>query len=109
MKIPKRGDIGFLDFDPQSGVEQTGNHPCFVLSPKSFNNATGLAIVCPIRSRSGDWPFEVALPNGLSIQGYILADQVKSIDWQARNFNMRDEAPDEIVQQCLDIIHTFLS
>lgn len=109
LNVPKKGDIGFLDFNPQSGVEQAGHRPCLVLSPEAFNHTTGLAIVCPIRTRSGDWPFEVKLPQDLKIEGYILTDQVKSVDWKARNFNARDEAPEEIVQECLDIIHTFLS
>jgi len=109
LNVPKKGDIGFLDFNPQSGVEQAGHRPCLVLSPEAFNHATGLAVVCPIRTRSGDWPFEVKLPQDLKIEGYILTDQVKSVDWKARNFSARDEAPEEIVQECLDIIHTFLS
>lgn len=108
IHVPKKGELGFLDFNPQSGVEQAGNRPCIILSPEAFNYATGLAIVCPIRSRSGDWPFEVPLPDHLSITGYILTDQVRSVDWKVRNFKVRDEAPQEIVQECLDIIHTFL-
>ncbi|WP_454101589.1 type II toxin-antitoxin system PemK/MazF family toxin [Metabacillus sp. SLBN-84] len=109
MNVPKKGDLGFLDFNPQSGVEQAGHRPCLVLSPESFNLTTGLAVVCPVRTRSGDWPFEVELPSHLGIQGYVLTDQVKSIDWKARKFRMKDEAPQEVVQECLDIIHTFLS
>jgi mRNA interferase MazF len=109
LNVPKKGDIGFLDFNPQSGVEQAGRRPCLVLSPESFNYTTGLAIVCPIRTRSGDWPFEVKLPQHLNIEGYVLTDQVKSVDWRARNFSVRDAVPEEIVQACLDIIHTFLS
>lgn len=108
LAVPKKGDLGFLDFNPQSGVEQAGNRPCLVLSPESFNFTTGLAVVCPVRSRSGDWPFEVELPEGLNIGGYVLTDQVKSVDWRARNFRMRDETPPEITQECLNIIHTFL-
>lgn len=109
ITVPKKGDLGFLDFNPQSGVEQAGNRPCLILSPESFNQTTGLAIVCPIRSRSGDWPFEVPLPEHLKLTGVVLTDQVRSVDWKARNFKMRDEAPPESVQQCLDVIHTFLS
>ncbi len=109
IRVPKRGELGFLDFNPQSGVEQAGRRPCLVLSPESFNQATGLAIVCPIRTHSGDWPFEIEVPQGLKIEGFILTDQVKSIDWRARKYQMKDEVPQETTQQCLDIIHTFLS
>lgn len=109
LAVPKKGEIGFLDFNPQSGVEQAGHRPYIILSPEAFNFTTGLAIVCPIRTRSGDWPFEVKLPQNLKIEGYILTDQVKSVEWEASNFQMRDEAPEDVIQECLDIIQTFLS
>lgn len=109
LTAPKKGELGFLEFTPQSDVEQTDHHPCLVLSPESFNQAIGPSIVCPIRSRSGDWPFEVELPEHLNIKGHIITDQVKSINWEVRRFNVQDEAPREIVQNCLAIIHTFLS
>jgi len=108
LTVPKKGEIGFVDFNPQSGVEQAGHRPCIILSPEKFNNITGLAVVCPTRTHGGDWPFEVKLPQNLSIEGYVLTDQVKSIDWKARNFKKKDEAPEQIVQDCLDKIHTFL-
>ncbi|WP_027963973.1 type II toxin-antitoxin system PemK/MazF family toxin [Halalkalibacillus halophilus] len=109
LNVPRKGDLGFLDFNPHSGVEQAGNRPCLILSPEAFNQKTGLAVVCPIRSKSGDWPFEVSLPSTSKISGYVLTDQVKSIDWKARNYNYRDTVPESIVQECIDMIHTFIS
>ena len=109
LNAPKRGDLGYLDFNPQSGVEQAGHRPCLVLSPESFNETTGLAIVCPITSQGGDWPFEVPLPEHLAFKGYVLTDHAKSVDWKARNFKVKSEAPKETVEKCLDIIQTFLS
>lgn len=106
--VPQKGDLGFLDFNPQSGVEQDGNRPCIVLSPGEFNQATQLAVVCPVRSNSRGWPFEEKLPDGLKLKGYILTDQIRSVDWKARNFNKRDEAPPEVITACLEKIHAFL-
>jgi mRNA interferase MazF len=64
------GELGFLEFTPQSGVEQADHRPYLVLIPESFNQTTGLSIVCPIRSRSGNWPFEVEVPEHLNIKGF---------------------------------------
>jgi mRNA interferase MazF len=81
--IPDQGDIVWLEFDPQAGHEQAGQRPAVVLSRKPYNQKTGLAICCPITSRVKGYPFEVRL-NGKKIDGAILSDQVKSLDWQAR-------------------------
>jgi mRNA interferase MazF len=106
--IPERGDLVYLDFNPQSGHEQTGRRPGIVLSPKSFNLATGFVIVCPITNREKGYPFEVILPVGFQIEGVILADQVKSLDWHSRNIDIKDRAPQIIIDEILDKIHTFL-
>ena len=62
MIIPKRGDLIWLDFDPQEGHEQAGRRPAIVLSELEFNEITGFAVVCPIMSQAKDYPFEVTLP-----------------------------------------------
>lgn len=104
----ERGDLVYVNFNPQAGHEQAGRRPAIVLSPKNFNQTTGFAVVCPITSQQKSYPFEVALPDGLAIQGVILTDQVKSLDWRARRFQVVDQAPEIIVSECLDYIHTFL-
>ena len=81
---PESGDLVWFDFDPQAGHEQGGRRPAVVLSPKSYNQLIGLALVCPITSREKGYPFEVKLPDGLPVAGVILADHLKSQDWQAR-------------------------
>lgn len=83
--VPERGDVVWLDFNPQAGHEQAGRRPVLVLSPASYNGKLGLAIVCPITSRVKGYPFEVPIPPGLAVSGVVLADQVKNADWQARN------------------------
>ena len=35
--IPERGDIVWLNFNPQTGHEQKGKRPALVISPKEYN------------------------------------------------------------------------
>jgi len=82
--VPDRADVVWLEFNPQAGSEQAGRRPALVISPTSYNRKVGLALVCPITSRVKGYPFEVELPRGLDVEGAILCDQVKSLDWRAR-------------------------
>ena len=84
MYIPQKGDIVWVNFNPQKGHEQKGKRPAIVISPYEYNKLTSLAIVCPITSKIKNYPFEVKI-NGI-IQGVILADQIKSLDYKSRNF-----------------------
>ncbi len=94
--IPSRGDLVWLNFTPQSGHEQGGKRPAIVLSPRSYNMKTGLAILCPITSKIKGYPFEV--PVSLKkVSGVVLADQVKNLDWQARNIEFICAAPEEVI------------
>jgi len=83
--IPDCGDVVWITLNPQLGHEQSGRRPAIVLSPLSYNSKTGLAIFCPITNQIKSYPFEVFLPVGLPVAGVILSDQVKSLDWHARN------------------------
>lgn len=83
--IPERGDAIWLDFDPQTGREQAGRRPALVLSPVTYNRKSGLALVCPITSQVKGYPFESAVPQGLPIQGVVLTDQIRCLDWQKRH------------------------
>ncbi|RWR14024.1 type II toxin-antitoxin system PemK/MazF family toxin [Siminovitchia fortis] len=108
MSVPDRGDLVYVNFNPQTGHEQAGNRPGIVLSPKEFNQVTGFASICLITKTARGWGFEVKLPEGLAFQGVILTDQVKNLDWAARNLKVKGKAPDELVEECLAKIHTFL-
>jgi mRNA interferase MazF len=86
--IPEAGDLVWLRFDQQAGHEQAGRRPALVLSPRAYHERTPFAIVCPITSNTAPYPFKVALPENAPIQGAILADQVKSVDRNARNLKV---------------------
>ena len=81
--VPEAGDIIWLDFDPQSGHEQAGHRPALVISPASYNERTGLMICCPLTSQIKGYPFEVAISGAR--RNVALADQIKNLDWRARN------------------------
>lgn len=89
---PDRGDLIWLNFTPQSGHEQAGKRPALVLSPSKYNVRTGLLIACPVTSKVKGYPFEAVL-QGRSIQGVVLSDQVKSLDWRAREAELIEKAP----------------
>ena len=82
--VPDRGDIVWVDFDPQRGHEQAGRRPALTVSPQAYNRKTGLALMCPITSKIKDYPFEVFIAQN-KIQGAVLADQIQSLDWRERN------------------------
>ena len=80
--IPEVGDIVWLEFDPQAGHEQAGHRPAVVLTPKTYNQTTGLLICCPLTTKIKGYPFEVIIEG--TPQNVALSDQVKSLDWKAR-------------------------
>lgn len=98
---PRRGDVVWLTFNPQAGHEQAGRRPSVVLSPLSYNAKVGLALLCPITSQVKGYPFEVSLPAGLPVTGVILADQVKNLDWQARDAEFICALPAATVREVL--------
>ena len=97
--IPDRGDVVWLTLNPQAGHEQAGRRPVVVLSPRSYNARVGLALFCPVTSKEKGYPFEVRLPESLSVQGVVLADQVKSLDWQARRAELLARLPPEVADE----------
>ena len=99
--VPARGDVVWLHFTPQAGHEQAGRRPAVVLSPESYNEKTSLALFCPITSQVKGYPFETVLPPGLSVQGVVLCDQIKSLDWASRKAEFICELPRAAIDQVL--------
>lgn len=106
--IPERGDILWLTFNPQAGHEQAGRRPALVISPAAYNSKTNLALVCPIISQVKNYPFEVNIPTGLPITGVILSDQVKSLDWRARQTEVICALPADIVAEVIGKLSVLL-
>jgi mRNA interferase MazF len=85
---PDAGDLVWIDLDPTLGHEQSGHRPAIVLTPRQYNERSGLCIMCPITSRARSYPFEVAIPHGNAIFGVILVDQLRSVSWEKRYVKM---------------------
>ena len=102
--VPGQGDFIALTFDPQSGHEQRGRRPAFVVSKDLFNRTTGLAIVCPVTNSQRDFPFHVTVPAGSDLTGFIMVEQVKSVDFRSRAARRIGRASDELLAEVLSIL-----
>lgn len=91
---PDRGQIVWVNFNPQKGHEQAGRRPALVLSPAAYNAVSNCVVVCPITSNREPWPWKVLLPEGGEVAGAILVDQIKSIDAKARNVEATGQSVD---------------
>ena len=106
--VPKRGDVVWLNLTPQSGREQSGRRPVLILSPQSYNQKVGLALVCPITNQAKGYAFEVKIPRGLRAKGVILSNHVKSADWQTRNIEFICRVNELVIEEVVEKIETLL-
>ena len=106
--VPARGDLIWLQFSPQASHEQAGHRPAVVISPNSYNRRVGLTLCCPITSQVKGYPFEVLLPQGLGVEGAILSDQIKSLDWRARKARRIGTLPADLLQETVGKILVLL-
>lgn len=105
--IPERGDIVWMDFNPQLGHEQRGRRPALTISFYEYNEKIGLGLFCPITSKIKGYPFEVEVI-GKKINGCILSDQIKSLDWRVRNIEFLEKAEKEIVDEVIENIRILI-
>jgi mRNA interferase MazF len=105
--IPDRGDIVWLNFTPQAGHEQRGTRPALIISPKIYNEKTNLALCCPITSNVKGYPFEVVV-KGKKINGVVLSDHLKNLDWKAREIKFIEKASAQVLTECVDKISTLI-
>ena len=101
---PRKGDLIAVTLDPQSGHEQRGRRPALVISNDLFNKHTGLCIACPITRTRRDFPFHVTIPEGGKVTGYVMVEQVKSIDFRARKAKRIGRAPRQVLDEALSIL-----
>lgn len=106
--IPDRGDIVWLNFEPQKGNEIKKKRPALVISPKEYNKKTGLAIFMPITSQIKGYPFEIPLKSSL-VEGVVLSDQVRSLDWRARQAIKITTAMECIIQDAISKLKLLIS
>ena len=102
--VPRKGDFLVLTFDPQAGHEQRGRRPALVVSNDLFNKHTGLCIACPVTTTRRDYPFHVAIPEGQDVTGFVMVEQVKSIDFRSRKAKRIGRAPAQVLDETLSIL-----
>jgi mRNA interferase MazF len=102
--VPKKGDFLALTFDPQSGHEQRGRRPALVVSNTLFNEQTGLAIVCPLTTTDRSYPFHVKIAGDPHVEGFVMVEQVKSVDYRARQARIIGKASDDLLDDVLAIL-----
>src|SRR3970282_2414755 len=101
---PRKGDFIAVTLDPRSGHEQRGRRPALVVSNDLFNRHTGLCIACPITNTRRDYPFHVAIPAGQDVTGFVMVEQVKSIDFRSRKAKQIGKATDQVLEQALSFL-----
>lgn len=102
--FPKQGDIIVLDFDPQAGHEQRGRRPALVVSNEQFHRLTNMAMVCPITNTLTKFPTHIPLDSRTATTGEIMCEQAKCIDMFARKASFKETAPEDIIDEAIDII-----
>ena len=107
--IPGRGEIVWLNFTAQAGHEQACHRPALILSPRAYNELTGMAVCCPITSRVRDYPFHIPLPDAGTIAGVVMVDQIRSLDWQGRRARFECHCPPEVVEEVLYKVNLILN
>ena len=108
LTFPTKATFITLTFDPQSGHEQKGRRPALVISNSLFNRGTGLAIVCPLTNTKRGIPFHLPVPDSSTLTGFLMVEQVKSIDFKARNAKFIAQAPPELLADVIAIIDACL-
>ncbi len=108
MYIPEKGDIVWIEMNPQAGHEQSGKRPAIVLSPKAYNEKVGLALFCPITTQIKGYPFEVIIPRAYRISGAILSDRIKSLDWKAGKVSFACKVDVTFIQEAVAKLNSLL-
>jgi mRNA interferase MazF len=105
--IPKKGDLVILTFNPQAGHEQQGRRPALIISNEVFNKNVGLALACPITNTDRNFPFHIKLSSD-NLTGYIMCEQVKSIDFRARDVKFVEKVDEHTLDSVLGIVESIL-
>lgn len=108
--IPKQGDIVFIDLNPTKGHEQKGTRPAIVISNDIFNINTKMAVLCPITSNTKYFPTHYILEDTQKINGAVLCEHIRSIDYETRNLKFIEKASANdiisiitLMNACIDI------
>jgi mRNA interferase MazF len=111
--IPSRGEIIWIDFNPQSGREMRDRHPMLVLSPIKFNERTGIVIGLPMTTAkyNSTNPFAISFKDKQGKVSYVLTHQPKSFDWRERNAKIHPwkQVPAEILSETCELLNQIIT
>ena len=93
--IPKQKDIVYVNFNPIKGHEQSGYRPGVVISNDIFNKFSKMIIVCPITSNLKKFPTHHKIENSQKIEGSVLCEHVRSVDYEKRDVKFIEKMSDE--------------
>ncbi|MBX7255974.1 MAG: type II toxin-antitoxin system PemK/MazF family toxin [Candidatus Hydrogenedentes bacterium] len=102
--VPRQGDLVSVTLDPQSGHEQKGRRSAIVVSKTTFNRHTGMALLCPITNTNREYPFHVPLDNEGKVTGFVMVEQIKSVDFRARSVKYITKASDNLLDEVLSLL-----
>lgn len=109
---PDRGEIIWINYNPQSGREMRDMHPMLVLSPKNFNTRTGIVIGLPMTTAeyNSTNPFAVKFQGQRGVISYVLTHQPKSFDWRQRNAKIHPwkKAPNEVFTTACELLNQII-
>lgn len=105
---PDCGDIVWVDLSPQAGHELRGRHAALVLTPVTFSVATGLALIVPMTTKAKGSPFEVPMRGARQAKGVVLAHELRTIDYMARNTQKFDTCPETVLEEVRLIAESLL-
>ncbi len=105
--IPQKGDLVILTFDPSAGHEQQGRRPALIISNETFNKHVGFAVACPITNTDRNFPFHVDV-NSDQLTGFIMTEQLKSIDYKVRKVKFVEKVNDEVLDKVLGILESVI-
>ena len=108
--VPDRGNIIWIDFNPQSGRDM---HPLLVLSPLKFNERTGIVIGLPMTTAeyNNTNPFAIQFKGKRGVVSYVLTHQPKSFDWRQRGAKIHPwkHAPVEILTEACELLNQIIT
>jgi|SRR5580658_2009941 mRNA interferase MazF len=105
--LPEAGGLDRINFDPQAGRQQPKNRPALVMTGSGFDAATGLVVACPANRTDRPLRTRVAL-TGTETSGFVVIEQVKSIDWRARGAAFIERVPKPLFDEVKSRIATML-
>jgi mRNA interferase MazF len=103
-----QGDVIKLSFNPQRGHEQAGFRPAIVVSNRLMNNRMSLVYLCPVTHTNRNNPFHYELKGYDFVDGFVMCEQMKSLDINSRTFIKIGKLNDDDVEQILNRIEMLI-